>query len=92
MKLELAVIAAIALTIGSMGAVEAKGCVKGAIVGGVAGHVAGHHAVVGAVAGCAIGHHEAKVKAKKEAQQRQAAANAKSRVAHSTGTVSTSGH
>ena len=47
----------------------AKGCIKGAAVGGVAGHVAGDHAVAGAAIGCAVGHHEAKVKAKKDAQQ-----------------------
>ena len=49
------------------------GCATGAAVGGVAGHVAGHHAVLGAAAGCAIGHHEAAVKAKKQAAAQQQA-------------------
>jgi hypothetical protein len=52
------------------GLASAKGCLKGAAVGGVAGHVAGSHGVVGAAAGCAIGHH----RAKKKAEQDQAAA------------------
>jgi uncharacterized protein YcfJ len=46
------------LTLSSISAAEAKGCIKGAIIGGVAGHMAGH-GKVGAVAGCVIGHHEA---------------------------------
>ncbi|VVE18037.1 MULTISPECIES: hypothetical protein [Pandoraea] len=50
---------------------HAEGCLKGAAVGAVAGHFAGHHTVLGAMAGCAIGHHMAK----KERQQRLAAAH-----------------
>jgi len=55
----------------------AAGCLKGAAVGGVAGHVAGHHAVIGAVGGCLVGRHLAK----KDAEQKKAAANAQARVA-----------
>jgi hypothetical protein len=57
-------------------AVHAKGCIAGAAVGGVAGHVAGNHGVAGAAVGCAIGHHRAKVKARQQAQQANAAAAA----------------
>lgn len=64
------------------GIAAAKGCLKGAAVGGVAGHVAGSHGVAGAAVGCAIGHHNATVKAKK-----QAAASAKTtEVAPANGT------
>jgi hypothetical protein len=51
-------------------AASAKGCIKGAAVGAVAGHVAGHHAVAGAVAGCVVGH----AIAKKQEQDKKAAA------------------
>jgi hypothetical protein len=49
---------AVALSLGLVGAADARGCIKGAIVGGIAGHLAGH-GKLGAAAGCAIGHHEA---------------------------------
>jgi uncharacterized protein YcfJ len=58
MKLILAAACLATLSLASVGAADAKGCIKGAIVGGVAGHMAGH-GKAGAAAGCAIGHHEA---------------------------------
>lgn len=51
--------ACLGLTLASVGAADAKGCIKGAVVGGVAGHYAGRHAVLGAAAGCMVGRHEA---------------------------------
>ena len=54
------IVAVVALM--SVGAAEAKGCIKGAIVGGVAGHLAGRHATVGAIGGCLVGRHLAKQK------------------------------
>jgi hypothetical protein len=36
----------------------------------VAGHYAGHHGVLGAAAGCVIGRHEAKKRAREDAEQR----------------------
>lgn len=39
----------------SVGAAEAKGCIKGAIIGGIAGHYLAERGVVGAVAGCLAG-------------------------------------
>jgi uncharacterized protein YcfJ len=58
MKLILAASFVAVLALGSLGAADAKGCIKGAVVGGVAGHMAGHGRL-GAAAGCAVGHHEA---------------------------------
>lgn len=43
------------VTLLSVGAAEAKGCIKGAIIGGVAGHYLAERGVVGAVAGCLAG-------------------------------------
>ncbi|GJD81776.1 hypothetical protein [Methylobacterium gregans] len=43
------------VTLMSVGAAEAKGCIKGAIIGGVAGHYLAERGVVGAVAGCLAG-------------------------------------
>ena len=43
------------MTLMSVGAAEAKGCIKGAIIGGVAGHYLAERGVVGAVAGCLAG-------------------------------------
>jgi hypothetical protein len=74
MKRNLIVLAMFAALAAPAGVAQAKGCIKGAVVGGVAGHVAGHHGVVGAAAGCVIGHHAAKVKAKKDKEQRAQAA------------------
>jgi hypothetical protein len=82
MKTRLLLLIAVASFGLTAGAANAEGCLKGAAVGGVAGHLAGHHGVAGAAIGCAVGHHQAKVKAKKEAAQANAAArNNGSRVA-----------
>jgi hypothetical protein len=62
--------AAILITLVAAPTVHAKGCIKGAIVGGVAGHYGGHHGVLGAAAGCVIGRHEAKKRAREDAEQR----------------------
>lgn len=56
--------AAVFLTLATVTAAEAKGCLKGAVVGGTAGHFAGHHGVIGAAAGCIIGRHEANKRAR----------------------------
>jgi hypothetical protein len=69
------------------GLASAKGCLKGAAVGGVAGHVAGNHGVAGAAAGCAIGHH----RAKKKAQEDQAAAQQNPQAANTSGSSGTNG-
>jgi muramoyltetrapeptide carboxypeptidase LdcA involved in peptidoglycan recycling len=58
MKTILAAACVAALSLASLGAADAKGCIKGAVVGGIAGHMAGH-GKLGAAAGCAVGHHEA---------------------------------
>ena len=60
------------VTLMSVGAAEAKGCIKGAIVGGIAGHYAGHHGLVGAAAGCAIGRHRANARDRQVEQQQMA--------------------
>ena len=84
MKTRLLLLIAVAPFGLTAGAANAEGCLKGAAVGGVAGHVAGHHGVAGAAIGCAVGHHRAKVKAKKEAAQADAAdPNSASRPAQS---------
>ena len=62
--------AAILVTLVAAPTVHAKGCIKGAVVGGVAGHYAGHHGVLGAAAGCVIGRHEAKKRAREDAERR----------------------
>jgi outer membrane lipoprotein SlyB len=57
---------AIALaTLLSVGAAEAKGCIKGAIIGGIAGHYLAERGVVGAVAGCLTGRYLANRKARR---------------------------
>ncbi|MDP4023890.1 hypothetical protein Q8W71_14760 [Methylobacterium sp. NEAU 140] len=50
----------------SVGAAEAKGCIKGAIIGGIAGHYLAERGVVGAVAGCLAGRALAKRQAQRE--------------------------
>ena len=60
MKITLAAICTAAIALGSLGAADAKGCIKGALIGGIAGHYASHHGVLGAAAGCVVGHHLAK--------------------------------
>lgn len=50
----------------SVGAAEAKGCIKGAIIGGVAGHYLAERGVVGAVAGCLAGRALANRQARRE--------------------------
>ena len=62
--------AAILITLASAPTVHAKGCIKGAVVGGVAGHYAGHHGVLGAAAGCVVGRHEAKKRAREDAERK----------------------
>ena len=58
---------AIALaTLMSVGAAEAKGCIKGAIIGGLAGHYLAERGVVGAVAGCLGGRYLANRRARRE--------------------------
>lgn len=58
---------AIALvTLMSVGAAEAKGCIKGAIIGGIAGHYLAERGVVGAVAGCLAGRALANRQARRE--------------------------
>lgn len=58
---------AIALvTLMSVGAAEAKGCIKGAIIGGLAGHYLAERGVVGAVAGCLGGRYLANRQARRE--------------------------
>lgn len=54
------------LTFGSVGAAEAKGCIKGAIIGGIAGHYLAERGVVGAVAGCLGGRYLANRQAKRQ--------------------------
>ena len=66
-----ALLLALAVTAGAVGAAEARGCLKGAVVGGVAGHFAHHHALAGAAIGCVVGHHMAHEQDKKLAEQRQ---------------------
>jgi phage tail tape-measure protein len=78
MKTRMLLIATLSTLALSSGAASAKGCIQGAAVGGVAGHVAGHHGVAGAAIGCAVGHHRAKVKARNEAAQANAAPNDRS--------------
>ncbi len=58
MKIVPVAICSLAITLASLTAADAKGCIKGAIVVGVAGHMAGH-GKLGAAAGCAVGHHQA---------------------------------
>ncbi|MGU3547301.1 hypothetical protein [Methylobacterium sp. A52T] len=58
---------AIALvTLMSVGAAEAKGCIKGAIIGGLAGHYLAERGVVGAVAGCLGGRYLANRQARRK--------------------------
>ncbi|MGV7030111.1 hypothetical protein [Methylobacterium symbioticum] len=54
------------MTLASIGAAEAKGCIKGAIIGGVAGHYLAERGVVGAVAGCLAGRALANRRAQRE--------------------------
>lgn len=54
------------LTFGSVGAAEAKGCIKGAIIGGIAGHYLAERGVVGAVAGCLGGRYLANRQARRQ--------------------------
>lgn len=54
------------MTLASVGAAEAKGCIKGAIIGGVAGHYLAERGVVGAVAGCLAGRALANRRARRE--------------------------
>ncbi|GJD96268.1 hypothetical protein [Methylobacterium iners] len=54
------------VTLTSVGAAEAKGCIKGAIIGGVAGHYLAERGVVGAVAGCLAGRALANRRARRE--------------------------
>ena len=54
------------LTFGSVGAEEAKGCIKGAIIGGIAGHYLAERGVVGAVAGCLGGRYLANRQARRQ--------------------------
>jgi uncharacterized protein YcfJ len=54
------------LTLGSVGAAEAKGCIKGAIIGGIAGHYLAERGVVGAVAGCLGGRYLANRDARRQ--------------------------
>ncbi len=56
------------VTLMSVGAAEAKGCIKGAIIGGVAGHYLAERGVVGAVAGCLAGRALAKRQARREVE------------------------
>ena len=53
-------------TLLSVGAAEAKGCIKGAIIGGIAGHYLAERGVVGAVAGCLAGRALANRRAQRE--------------------------
>jgi outer membrane lipoprotein SlyB len=69
MKLIVATVALL-ITLVAAPTVHAKGCIKGAVVGGVAGHYAAHHGLLGAAAGCVIGRHEAKKRAREDAEQR----------------------
>lgn len=63
----IATASAIALmTFTSVGAAEAKGCIKGAIIGGVAGHYLAERGIVGAVAGCLAGRALANRRARRE--------------------------
>jgi uncharacterized protein YcfJ len=54
------------MTLMSVGAAEAKGCIKGAIIGGLAGHYLAERGVVGAVAGCLTGRALANRQARRE--------------------------
>ncbi|MEH3147399.1 MAG: hypothetical protein PGN34_19100 [Methylobacterium frigidaeris] len=54
------------VTLLSVGAAEAKGCIKGAIIGGVAGHYLADRGVIGAVAGCLGGRYIANRRAKRD--------------------------
>ncbi|MFE1602640.1 hypothetical protein [Methylobacterium sp. ID0610] len=54
------------VTLMSVGAAEAKGCIKGAIIGGLAGHYLAERGVVGAVAGCLGGRYLANRQARRE--------------------------
>lgn len=54
------------ITLVSVGAAEAKGCIKGAIIGGLAGHYLAERGVVGAVAGCLAGRALANRRAQRE--------------------------
>lgn len=54
------------ITFVSVGAAEAKGCIKGAIIGGIAGHYLAERGVVGAVAGCLAGRALANRRARRE--------------------------
>ena len=54
------------VTLMSVGAAEAKGCIKGAIIGGLAGHYLAERGVVGAVAGCLGGRYLANRQARSE--------------------------
>ena len=54
------------VTLMSIGAAEAKGCIKGAIIGGLAGHYLAERGVVGAVAGCLGGRYLANRQARRE--------------------------
>ncbi|MDR7037643.1 MULTISPECIES: hypothetical protein [Methylobacterium] len=54
------------MTLISVGAAEAKGCIKGAIIGGLAGHYLAERGVVGAVAGCIGGRYLANRRAQRE--------------------------
>ncbi|MGC5779536.1 hypothetical protein [Methylobacterium sp. NFXW15] len=53
------------VTLMSVGAAEAKGCIKGAIIGGLAGHYLAERGVVGAVAGCIGGRYLANRQARR---------------------------
>jgi len=63
---------ALALTVGSVGAADARGCLKGAAVGAVGGHFMGHHPIAGAAVGCAVGHHMAHRKMRAQARAERA--------------------
>lgn len=65
-----ALVIAVSVSLASVPAANARGCLKGAAVGAVAGHFMHHHAVLGAVAGCVVGHHMA-VKKEQEEKARQ---------------------
>ncbi|MHB2205468.1 hypothetical protein [Methylobacterium sp. CM6257] len=54
------------VTLVSIGAAEAKGCIKGAIIGGLAGHYLAERGVVGAVAGCLGGRYLANRQARRK--------------------------
>lgn len=56
------------MTLASVGAAEAKGCIKGAIIGGIAGHYLAERGIVGAVAGCLAGRALANRRARREVE------------------------